>query len=271
MKKFEGILFATDLDGTLLRNDKSISEKNKQAIEYFISEGGMFTFITGRIPTATERILKLVQPNIPIGCANGGVVYDYVNKKILWSVSLDKSVMELIEYVNEKLPAMGIEVISHKKIYFYKKSRATEKHRTDEKLPDLAYNDMNPDEEFAKILFAGEENEIDHLAEMLKIHQRAGEFEFVRSDPNYYEILPKGINKATALEKIAQPCGAKKTVAAGDNENDAEMLREATLSFAVANASAEAKAAAGYITVSNEEDAIARIIEELERKYTCSR
>ncbi len=41
--------------------------------------------------------------------------------------------------------------------------------------------------------------------------------------------------------------------------------------IAVANASAEAKAAAKYMTVSNEEDAIARIIEELERKYACSR
>lgn len=266
MKKFEGILFATDLDGTLLCDDKSISEENKRAIEYFIAEGGMFTFITGRIPTATESILNKVKTNIPIGCSNGGAVYDYMNKKILWSVALDKSVMEMIEFVDENLPSMGIEVLSHENIYFYKKSRATEKHRIDEKLPDLAYSDMKSDEKIAKILFAGEENEIAELAKMLKTHPRAEEFEFVRSDPNYYEILPKGISKADALKKLAQLCGAKKTIAAGDNENDAKMLKEATVSFAVANASPEAKAAARYMTVSNEEDAIARIIEEIGRK-----
>ena len=47
MKKFEGILMVTDLDGTLLRNDKSISEENLKAIEYFKSNGGIFAFVTG--------------------------------------------------------------------------------------------------------------------------------------------------------------------------------------------------------------------------------
>ena len=50
MKKFEGILLCTDLDGTLYRNDKSISPENRKAIEYFKREGGCFTFITGRMP-----------------------------------------------------------------------------------------------------------------------------------------------------------------------------------------------------------------------------
>ena len=45
MNKFEGIIICTDLDGTLLKNDKSISKENKKAIEYFQSEGGLFTFV----------------------------------------------------------------------------------------------------------------------------------------------------------------------------------------------------------------------------------
>ena len=50
MGKFDGILICTDLDGTLYKNDKTISEKNKAAIEYFKREGGSFTFVTGRLP-----------------------------------------------------------------------------------------------------------------------------------------------------------------------------------------------------------------------------
>ena len=50
MGKFDGILICTDLDGTLYRNDKTVSKENREAIEYFKNEGGYFTFITGRMP-----------------------------------------------------------------------------------------------------------------------------------------------------------------------------------------------------------------------------
>ena len=50
MKKFDGILFCTDLDGTLLESDHKISKENIEAIRYFQSEGGLFTFLTGRMP-----------------------------------------------------------------------------------------------------------------------------------------------------------------------------------------------------------------------------
>ena len=72
MNKFKGILFTTDLDGTVLRKDKTISEENKKAIEYFMSEGGIFTFITGRIPYGAEPVLQQLEPNAPFGCINGG-------------------------------------------------------------------------------------------------------------------------------------------------------------------------------------------------------
>ena len=49
MKKFEGIMICTDLDGTLLKNDKSISAENARAIEYFKDNEGLFTFVTGRM------------------------------------------------------------------------------------------------------------------------------------------------------------------------------------------------------------------------------
>ena len=65
MKKFDGILLISDLDGTLLKGDKSISEENIKAIEYFKSNGGIFTFITGRVPVAAVPVYEVVKVSGP--------------------------------------------------------------------------------------------------------------------------------------------------------------------------------------------------------------
>ena len=78
---FDGVLICTDLDGTLLKKDKSISDENKKAIEYFKNEGGYFTFVTGRMANFVKDVIHQVKPNAPIGCVNGGGLYDYENSK----------------------------------------------------------------------------------------------------------------------------------------------------------------------------------------------
>ena len=84
MKKFEGILFCTDLDGTLYDDNKNVSRKNLEAIEYFKSEGGTFTFITGRVPKTSKSICEIINPNAPYGCLGGGGIYDPTADKFLW-------------------------------------------------------------------------------------------------------------------------------------------------------------------------------------------
>ena len=76
MGRFDGVLVCTDLDGTLFRNDKTVSRENREAIEYYKSEGGAFTFITGRIPCYADTAYAAVSPNVPYGCVNGGGVYE---------------------------------------------------------------------------------------------------------------------------------------------------------------------------------------------------
>ena len=78
MKKFEGLLLCTDLDGTLLNNERKVSKENREAIDYFKSEGGYFTFITGRMPYFSAQVFDIVQPNAPFGCINGGGIYDMI-------------------------------------------------------------------------------------------------------------------------------------------------------------------------------------------------
>ncbi|MBO5416919.1 MAG: Cof-type HAD-IIB family hydrolase [Clostridia bacterium] len=265
MKKFDGILLATDLDGTLLRADKSVSEENKRAIEYFKSEGGRFTFITGRTPVAVASLCELLHPNAPIGCMNGAGIYDRDKDELVWSITLPDSVKELAEFVELEFPNTGIEIITKKKIIFHRQNDFTAKHIRDENLPVTEGDFREIREPIVKILFADSSENLDSLSEAVIAHPRAKEFAPIRSDSIYYEILPQGISKATVIKKIPELLGGiiTKTVAVGDNDNDAEMLKAADVGFAVSNASASAKASADFITVSNEEHAIAKIIYEL--------
>ena len=112
MKKFEGILICTDLDGTLLRKDKSISEENLRAVEYFMSEGGLFTFVTGRMPFSAKRVYSVLHPNAPIGCINGGALFDTEKEKYIWTNELSHDAIELVRYIDENVVGIGIQTNS---------------------------------------------------------------------------------------------------------------------------------------------------------------
>ena len=134
-------------------------------------------------------------------------------------------------------------------------------------LPNLEKNYREISEPMAKILFADlNTDNIDKLSLMLQNHSRANEFDFIRSDKTLYEILPKGIDKGAVLPILAEliDIDINKTIAIGDYNNDISMFDTAKIGIAVSNACKEALAAADYITVSNEENAVAKVIYDLQ-------
>lgn len=268
MKKFEGIFFCTDLDGTLLRNDKSISKANLDAIEYFKKEGGKFTFITGRPPYIAGDTYEKIKPNAPVVCSNGGAIYDYEKQEYLWKIEIPRLCLELVSFIDAKMPHMGIQLNTFDTIYYCKENSAMARFRRLTNSPNIVrhYNDI--DEPIAKIIFADENpQDIETLKNLLDAHPLSGNFDFIRSEKTLYEILPKGVSKGAGLLKMVQICGldANKTIAVGDYNNDVSMIKNAKIGIAVANAVPEAKKAANYLTVSNEEDAIAKIIDDVDK------
>lgn len=271
MGKFDGILICTDLDGTLLKNDKSISAENKEAIEYFKSEGGYFTFVTGRMAFYSEDSYHAVNPNAPVGCVNGGGVYDYEKDEYVWQCELPKHANEIIDDVEREFPEIGIQINTFHKAYFCKDNESMIRFRRVTGLPNLKMHYRDIEETFAKVIFGSDlPEEIISLDKFLKSHHLADDFDFIHSERSLYEILPKGIGKGMAVKKLAEYLGIdnSKTVAIGDYNNDISMFDAAGVSIAVSNASPDALRAAKYITVSNEEHAIARVIADIENgKY----
>ena len=268
MGKFEGMLFCTDLDGTLFSDRRVASERNLEAIEYFKSEGGYFTFITGRVPITAGAICRLIKPNAPYGCFNGGAIYDPFEEKYLWSRVMPDCMPELVRTVDEQLPEVGIQLNTERRIYICKDSPAMAGFRA---IPGVSlfscpYEEIS--EPVLKVVLAHRENEVIlALQKLLQSHPRANEVDFIRSEHHLYEILPKGVSKGQALLKMADLLGVshERTVVVGDYNNDISMVQAAGVGFAVANAVPELKAVADHVTVSNNEDAVAVIIDQLDR------
>lgn len=268
MGKFDHILICTDLDGTLLRNDKTISDQNLAAIDYFKSEGGIFTFVTGRMPFFVSDVYHAVHPNAPFGCINGGGLYDHSKQKYLWKHEISRHVLELVEYIDSVFPDMGIQVNTFTNVLFCKENLAMELFRRITKLPNIVRDYRDVSEPIAKIVFGSHiEEDILRLEKLLKAHPLSFDFDFIRSEKSLFEILPKGIGKGMSISKLCElfDFDIEKTISVGDYYNDISMFHAAKVGIAVSNGCREAREAADYCTVSNEEHAIARIIDDLEK------
>lgn len=266
MKKFDGILLCTDLDGTLLRGDKTISNQNKDAINYFMENGGFFTFVTGRMPFTATRFYDELHPNAPIGCVNGGALFDFAKNEYVWQRELDTAALELVDYIAQKTE-VGIQVNTFEHIYVSRQNTGMDEFFRRVRIEELHKHWRDIEPPLAKVLFTDLDDEnIKEVMRLLDAHPLSSRFDFVRSEKILYEILPKGISKGVSLKRLCEHLGIsrEKTIAVGDYNNDIEMLRVAKVGVAVENACAEAKAAADVVTVSNENHAIAKIIHDLE-------
>lgn len=266
MGKFDGILLCTDLDETLLSTDKTISSENLKAIEYFKKEGGFFTFVTGRVPEGARPLLKHIKPNVPICAFNGAGIYDFEKNKMVWGLYLDKKALDILDFVADRIPETGYVVCTDERVCFSRRNFRTDRYRQIEHLPEDNTNHRDINEPIKKVVFVAEDDIIKKVRALIEENDFGDEFDFIQSDAHYYEILPSGASKGTGLHKLAQILGVSpdKTVAVGDNENDISMIKEAKIGIAVANAVPAVKAEADVITVTNNENAIAKIIYDIE-------
>ena len=274
MGKFDGILICTDLDGTLYRNDKSISAENRDAIEYFKREGGYFTFITGRMPYYAQNAYSTVRPNVPFGCINGGGLYDGVEERYIWTTELPSAALELVGSVYDVFPDVGIQLCGFETTYFARENNVTEWFRKATGVPENPCDYRGFTESLAKIIFcSANEDELVSVEQTLRNHEKGGMFDYISSEKALFEILPKGVSKALALTKLAEHLHVdiSRTIAIGDYDNDASMLAAAGVGIAVSNASKAALDAADRVTVSNEEHAIARVIRDIETELCNAR
>ncbi len=265
--KFDGIIICSDLDGTLLNERREVSEQNRAAVEYFMQNGGTFTFNTGRALATAAKQMEILRPNAPVGLINGAGVYDCDKKSFISHTELPKSSLEIAQYVEKNHKQIGIIVSGLEGVYFYSDNISLEAYREATRLPFKTRPFDSISEPITKIVFAChiEQKMLELIGTLSQISQ-IKEVSCVRSAKELYEVLPIGVNKANALRKIVEILGGdiKRVIAVGDFNNDISMIKAAGLGIAVENGCDEIKKEADLITVKNTENAIAKIISDLD-------
>lgn len=268
MAKFSNTVLITDLDGTLLPVSKVLNKKDIDAVEYFRQQGGIFTVATGRIIQAAEQYFDPLKPDAPVILNNGGLIYDTEKKKILYEISLDAAAYEYTRELMEKFPDMGVEINLPDCIYVVK---MTEWERLHLSMTHLPYTEKGleeiPKTGWCKVLYSIGDGRVRELAEYAA-SMGWDRNSFVISGDFLFECLPMGCTKGSALERLhgLEKWDTFTVAAAGDYNNDLEMLEFADIAIAPQNAQDIVKKSADYVTRATcEEGAIAEAIEYLSK------
>ena len=258
------ILLITDMDGTFLPSSKIPSERTVSAVEHFMQAGGRFSIATGRAIQAADQYFGLVKVNAPIIMCNGGMVYDIKDKKQIYDVFLPQSVREITKEILDAHPWVGSEVLALEAVYVPQMTEMEAVHNQICKvIPVICTVDEIPSKEWYKVLFALPPERMEELMSFVEKKGYTG-VDFVRSSKEYYEILPQNISKGTALNIMRERCYMQDFffIAAGDYNNDIELLQAADMSVCPSNAVDEVKAVCDRVYPSScEEDFIADVID----------
>ena len=261
-------LLATDLDGTLLKNDKTISINTINAIHNMINNGHYFVISTGRPFFRITKILETLDiingKNICI-CNNGGLIITTDGSKVLYEEKMDDdSIVELVDLCMEH----NLNILVYQKDYIvtdYLDERIELlKGQSCVKIIDGGKPALKELNDVYKVVFNGSDEEL--FAARDKIPAALLEkYNFVYTGKNFLEVNKKTIDKGKGLKRLADilEIDLNNTYAVGDEENDLELIKAAGVGCAVSNANQKVKEVASYITLSNEDDGVAHIINEL--------
>lgn len=266
MKSFKGYLMVSDMDGTLLNSNGIISEENIQAIKMFMNLGGKFAFATGRMRESTKKFLKHIRPNAPVILYNGALVYDYENEKVIEESYLEEEAKLILKEINKFNDSIGIEIYCNDNVYIYHFNKHT--NRFSKKGYEVSYEITEEllKDNWTKVLFTGDKEVLDIIESDFKT--KFGDFNIVRSDNVYLELIPRKVSKGRALENLCRHLliPMEKTIAVGDNMNDIEMLESAKYGFCVESGNPKVIERVKYVAKSNDNHSIRSVIQYLLEK-----
>lgn len=255
-------LLCLDLDGTLLNDHKEIDPRDVEAVQKAAADGVTIALITGRMPAATENIVKTLQVSCILACNAGTYILE--KGSCIYSEYLPLEAMQKVYGVAQE-HELPLWIFRHEDWMVTDLDEAVEEEiRTIRHMPQIM-NYQNLENEWAaakkapnKLLIGANPSKVQEIYAILQ-EMNVDEMDMACSAPNFLEIFPKGMNKGRALRMICKEKGIelKETMAFGDQELDLPMIEAAYIGIAMENGIPEIKEAARFVTKSNNDAGVA--------------
>lgn len=265
MKRVPSVV-ATDLDGTIVRSDGTISSRTRAALALASEAGAVVVIVTGRPPRWMHDVAAQTGHHGLAVCANGALVYDLRTETIVEAHPLGVDVARaLVGALRSAIPGLGFAVETVESDFGHEPAYRPRWSTDGALVADVETLLSRP---LAKLLARHENLDSDELlARARAVVDDATATMTHSSRDGLLEISAAGISKATTLAEVVARTGhdATDVIAFGDMPNDLPMLAWAGHSVAVANAHEEVLAVVDEVTAGNDDDGVALVLERLYR------
>lgn len=261
-------LYVTDLDGTLMRDDKTISDASVAILNRLLSQGICLTYATARSLNSASKITKDIFFHLPVILRNGTILANPQSKREI-EISVFGKELQYIRRIltDNRIPGFATAYLGGQEVKLYLADRMNDgfwdylhNHSDDNRLRMVNTEDALYEGKTCYFTFIAPKEELQPLYECAKkIRGINCVFQQDNYRPEYWlELFPQNATKATAIQRAKKLCGCQKVIVFGDSVNDIPMFCMADEAYAVKNAIDELKAIATGTIEDNNSDGVAK-------------
>lgn len=262
--------YVSDLDGTLLRSNEKTSEYTNSVINNLTEKGMIFSYATARSLITAKKVTSGINAKIPLIVYNGAFVVDNLTEDILIANYFDESVDLVLEdlFANKVYPIVYAYINGKEKFSFIPELCSDGMNKfLDSRKGDIRTNAVRTTENLKSgsifyITCIDEPQKLEPLYEKYRDSYHCVYQTDIYTNEQWLEIMPLDTSKARAIRQLQSLLNCEKLVVFGDGKNDMDMFELADESYAVQNAHEDLKRIATGIISSNDEDGVAKWLDE---------
>lgn len=261
-------ILVLDIDGTLTNSKKEVSDRTKKALHEAQEKGVIVTLASGRPTQGIKYVadeIELAKYGGYVLSFNGGVITNYQTKEVIFEKVMPDGIIPFLYNEAKKsnfaiLSYLDDVIVTETPDNQYIEYEAFLNRMKVVKVDDFVDTLRAP---VTKCLMVGDPDKL--VVEEERLKKKLGErLSIYRSEPFFLEIVPLNIDKAKSLEKLLKylNLNREEMIACGDGFNDCSMIEYAGLGVAMCNAQPSVKEMADVVTLTNDEDGVAMVVED---------